>query len=221
MEITAKPASKFGVGLQGDHPGKHSASCLAQNTSSKKPGRCQSSTFHLRAVMSSRAPSPLPRTMLGKHRQVINLCLGKGQEAGSSGKERGFPSSGIPAKSPSAHQPQNSPLGVQHGAPESKHHWPCNLRGNSAVTSAASHAPCLLCRCPQSQISLPTEQPPLQALETWSWGSQRPDWEVGQLGSSPSSRLTPSTHPSASLGLSLPFWNLEGRAAQLLGCFQF
>lgn len=43
----------------------------------------------------------------------------------------------------------------------------------------------------------------------------------GQLGSSPSSGLTPSTHPSASLGLSLPFWNLEGRAAQLLGCFQF
>ena len=45
--------------------------------------------------------------------------------------------------------------------------------------------PTLSLPLPTVSISVPTESPPLQALETESWGSQRLDWEIGRLGSSP------------------------------------
>ena len=78
--MITKPAPEVGVGLQGDQHAKRLAQWLAQSKSSKKPSCCQPSTLHLRtlkpgAMMPSWALSLLPRTMLGKHRPVIKLCL--------------------------------------------------------------------------------------------------------------------------------------------------
>ena len=44
--------------------------------------------------------------------------------------------------------------------------------------------PTLSLPLPTVSTSVPMESPPLQALETASWGSQRLYWEMGRLGSS-------------------------------------